>query len=86
MQHTLQEFQEEFVPQLEQLPGFQGLVVAVNWRGGTACALSLWETQEAMRGSAEMAGQARATTQSRGQPAREPIHDDFEVVLAKLPT
>jgi heme-degrading monooxygenase HmoA len=86
MEQTLKEFQTDFVPQLEQLPGFEGLVVAVNWRGGTACALSLWETQEAMRGSAQIAGQARTTAQTRGQPARDPIHDDYEVVLAKLPS
>ncbi|HEV3228694.1 MAG TPA: hypothetical protein VGY97_04410 [Solirubrobacteraceae bacterium] len=85
MQEALQEFQEEFVPALEQLPGFHGLVVGVDWRGGKAAALSLWETREAMAASAEVADQARATAQSRGQPAREPINDDYEVVLEKLP-
>jgi heme-degrading monooxygenase HmoA len=84
MEETLQEFRNEFVPVLEKMPGFHGLVVGVDYRSGKACALSLWESQEAMTASDEVASQARASAESRVEPSRAPINDHYEVVVEKM--
>ena len=84
MEDALKEFQQEFAPQLEKQPGFHSLVVAVDWRGGKACALSLWESREALTASDQVADQARASAESRAQPGRDPSHDNYEVVLEKI--
>jgi heme-degrading monooxygenase HmoA len=82
---TLRGFQEGALPQFEQLPGYKGVLVAVNYAEGKAAAITFWETQDNMRASDRLADQARAAAleqaQGSSEPTREPIVDHYEVLV-----
>ena len=84
---TVKGFEEGALAQFEQMPGYKGVLVAVNQAEGKACAITFWETRENMRESDKLADQARdaALEQATGtrQPTREPIVDHYEVVLQR---
>ncbi len=80
---AVQEFEEQQLPAIEQLPGFEGVYVMVDNRGGIAAALTLWETQEGLKNSETLAQQAREAAIQTAGPERPPLIDQFEVVLQK---
>jgi heme-degrading monooxygenase HmoA len=82
---TLQQFEQEELPALEQQPGFEGILVLVDRGGGTAAAISLWDTQEHLRASEEVADRAREKAMETAQlrPRRDPVVDRYEVVMRK---
>jgi hypothetical protein len=86
MKGLLEEFERDQLPAIEQLKGYEGGFVAVDWSAGKAAAVSFWETKEDMEASEKLAGEARQkaldTTQP-GEPAREPIVDHYEVVIRR---
>lgn len=83
IEETIKEFEEEHLPALEEAPGFQGIMVGVDWNSGRAAAVTFWETREALEESEQAADRARTAAIDRAEPVREPIIDRYEVVLQR---
>lgn len=81
--HTLADFQDRQLPEIEKQDGYQGVVLMVNQRTGQAAAITFWENEVTMRHSEQAAGAAVQAAVDRGQPSREPIIDRYEVVLRR---
>lgn len=75
----------EYVRGLEESPGFAGYMLGVDWNGGKATAVSLWETRDNLEASDRQAERARTERTERAQPSREPIVDRYEVVFRREP-
>ena len=82
---TLEEFEQQHLPKLEQLPGYRGVWAAVDYMGGRALAITYWESLEALHGSDALADEVRAAAVTRAgvDRNRPPIIDRYEVVLQK---
>jgi hypothetical protein len=78
---TVRQFEEEALPRLEQQPGFRGITVGVNYQGGQAVAIALWETKADMSRSEKLAAEARKQAVATAEPSRTPIVDHYEVVI-----
>jgi heme-degrading monooxygenase HmoA len=78
---TVRQFEEEALPRLERQPGFRGITVGVNYQGGQAVAVALWETEADMSRSEELAAEAREQAVVTVGPSRAPIVDHYEVVI-----
>jgi heme-degrading monooxygenase HmoA len=62
--------QENIVPTLQEVEGFEGLCLLVERQSGKVLTITLWESEEAMRASEEEANQLRS--EHRGQWAQVP--------------
>jgi hypothetical protein len=84
---TLAEFQEKFLPDIEQQPGYKGMWCGVDFTGGRAVAVTYWESDETMRASSKVTDKARAAAVTRSGVDRDrpPVTDHYEVVLQKEP-
>ena len=80
---TIRGFEEGELRLVEQCPGFKGVVVMVNRASGQAAAITYWESEEDMRESEKVAGQAVQAALERSEPSREPVIDRYEVVLQR---
>ncbi len=49
-------------PEVQQMAGFRGAYTLFNRKSGKAMLITLWDTEEAMQASAEVAKQVRART------------------------
>jgi heme-degrading monooxygenase HmoA len=78
---TVQRFQEDDLPRLEQQEGFSGITVGINPGTGQAVAVVLWESEAAMRESEKLAAEVRDRAVATAKPSREPVVDHYEVVL-----
>ncbi len=81
----LRQIREDVVPQLQQQDGFKGFVVFDNRQSGKLIGFSLWESEQAMRASEEVADRTRR--ESAG------VMDDtiagverYEVALFEVPS
>jgi len=83
LEETIREFEEEQLPAIEEQPGFAGFFMGVDYNAGRAAAISFWDSREDMEASARMAGQARDQVAATAQAPREPIVDQYEVVISK---
>jgi heme-degrading monooxygenase HmoA len=83
IEETVREFEEQYLPALENSAGFQGIFVGVDRGSGKAAAVTFWESREALEQSDRAADQARDAALERTEPAREPIVDRYEVVLQR---
>ena len=54
--------QDEVLPAASRLPGFKGFYSLIDAESGRALTLTLWESEEAERASAEAANRIRAGT------------------------
>jgi heme-degrading monooxygenase HmoA len=57
---AIRQAREDLVPRLEQLDGFRGGYVLVDRQNGKTLAVTLWESEEAMRASEEEANTLRS--------------------------
>jgi heme-degrading monooxygenase HmoA len=80
---AIADFESEELPQLERMQGFEGIMLAVDWKAGRVCAISYWATAADLKASDQLAAQARARAEATAQPSREPIVDRYEVVLRR---
>jgi heme-degrading monooxygenase HmoA len=80
---TVQEFEQQQLPAIEQQTGYRGVMVLLNRGGGQAAAVTFWETEADLRESEKLAGRAREAAVVTAQPAREPIVDRYEVIIRK---
>jgi hypothetical protein len=78
---TVREFEEEALPRLEQRPGFRGITVGVDYQGGKAVALALWDSEADMSRSEKLAAEVRDRAVATAGPSRTPIVDHYEVVI-----
>jgi heme-degrading monooxygenase HmoA len=84
LNETVQQFEQQFLPALEQMSGFGGCVVMLDQKAGKAAAMTFWETDQDMRASDKLADEARAAAEAQQSgPVREPIIDHYEVVLRR---
>jgi heme-degrading monooxygenase HmoA len=83
IEETKRQFEEQALGQLEQQPGFRGITVGVNYKSGKAVAVTLWETERDLRQSEKLADEARAQAVSTAKPSRDPIVDDYEVIVSR---
>ncbi len=83
LEETIREFQEEQLPAIEAQGGFEGFFLGVDYSGGRAAAISFWESKEALDASGRLAAQARDQAAETAQAPREPIVDQYEVVIRK---
>jgi heme-degrading monooxygenase HmoA len=77
---ALAHYREQVVPRVRNLPGFVGAAVHVDRRTGTRLGLSMWETEEALRGS-EQVSQAVRTDMVPATSGRVIEVDQFELLL-----
>ena len=83
IEETTRQFEDESLEALAQQPGFRGITVAVNRRSGKAVTLTLWETEADLRQSAKLADEARQQAVATAKPERDPIVDDYEVLVSR---
>jgi len=83
IEETARQFEDETLDALAQQPGFRGITVGVNRRSGKAVALTLWETEADMRQSEKLADAAREQAVATAKPERDPIVDDYEVIVSR---
>jgi heme-degrading monooxygenase HmoA len=80
---TVQQFEEHALPGLEAKQGFKGITAGVNPATGQAFTVTVWETEEDMRASEELATEARDQAVETARPSRDPIVDHYEVVVQR---
>jgi hypothetical protein len=75
-------FQEEILPRIRELPGFEGVAVLVT-PDGKGMVVSFWETEEDVEASAGLAASAveEFVTVYRAPPGRE----HYRVAYAEMP-
>jgi heme-degrading monooxygenase HmoA len=83
IEETTRQFEDESLDALAQQPGFRGITVGVNRRSGKAVTLTLWETEADMQQSAKLADEARQQAVATAKPERDPIVDDYEVLVSR---
>jgi heme-degrading monooxygenase HmoA len=83
LDRTVEEFQQESLPVLEQQSGFSGVAVMVDENAGKAAAITFWESRDDMRATDKLAEEMRARAEQTAQAQREPVVDHYEVRLRK---
>ncbi len=82
VEYELQASQANAVPRLRQMPGYRGLLFLLDRSTGQSMAVTLWENEQALRRSEEMARQVREQTVGGGpQPALIESIDRYEVLV-----
>jgi hypothetical protein len=74
---------EEILPQVRQLGGFRGFVSLIDRERGRTKLITLWESDEALRGSEEPANDLRRRA-AEGAASRVVGVERYEVALAEL--
>jgi hypothetical protein len=75
--------QDEILPQVRQLGGFKGIVSLIDRERGRTKLITLWESDDALRGSEEQANQLRERA-AEGAASRIVGVERYEVALAEL--
>jgi heme-degrading monooxygenase HmoA len=83
LDRTVEEFQQESLPVLEQQSGFSGVAVMVDENAGKAAAITFWESRDDMRATDKLAEEMRTRAEQTAQAQREPVVDHYEVRLRK---
>ena len=73
--------EEVVLPLLRGLDGFQGFTVLGDRSSGTFIAISVWESEDAMRASEEAVKQPRKDAADAAEARSEPTVERYEVVL-----
>jgi quinol monooxygenase YgiN len=69
------------LPRISQLPGFRGYIVLGNRNSGKALGITLWNDQEAMEESDQIARQIRPQVEAATEGTMKSV-ENFEVLLA----
>ena len=80
---TIRDFEEGQLKQLEQQPGYKGVMIGIDRSEGKSVAITFWESAENLRASDKLADQARQQALDAVKPSREPIIDRYEIVVQK---
>src|SRR5919112_3134297 len=81
----LREIREDVVPQLQQQDGFKGFVVFDNRQSGKLVGFSLWESEQAMRASEEVADRTRRESAQTMSDTIAGV-ERYEVALFEVPS
>ena len=81
LHQTVQEFEEQSLPLLEQQNGFEGVLVLTDEGTGKAAAVTFWASMDDLKATEELAQELRAKAETMAQAEREPVVDHYEVVL-----
>ena len=58
--------QENILPRVQEVDGFEGVYFLVDRQSGKALTITLWESEEALRGSEEEANRLRSESAEAG--------------------
>ncbi|MGH2689937.1 MAG: antibiotic biosynthesis monooxygenase, partial [Actinomycetota bacterium] len=64
LEETISSFEQTVVAPVQQQPGYAGIGLAVNREDGSAIAFTLWQTEEAMHDSEQVAQSLRTQVAS----------------------
>jgi hypothetical protein len=81
----LREIREDVLPQLQQQDGFKGFIVLDNRQSGKLMGFSLWESEQAMQASEEVADRTRRESAQTMSDTIAGI-ERYEVALFEVPS
>jgi heme-degrading monooxygenase HmoA len=85
MDDTTRHIQEQVLPQLQQLDGFQGFIALRDRGSGRLRGVALWESEEALRATEEAAARIRGeVTEATGGTIASV--ENYEVVVFETPS
>ena len=84
LHETVQEFEEQSLPVLEQQNGFEGVMVLTDEGAGKAAAITFWASMDDLRATEKLAEEMRSRAETTAQAEREPVVDHYEIVLEKV--
>ena len=73
-------FEQETLPQIQRLDGFQGYVLLGDRSNGTAIAITYWDSAEAMQASEEAVNQPREQAAEAAGARSAPTVERYEVI------
>jgi|tagenome__1003787_1003787.scaffolds.fasta_scaffold15679419_1 heme-degrading monooxygenase HmoA len=73
-------FRNTLLGQLEQMPGFQDAMLMIDREHGDALAITMWDSEDAMRESEQRADGMRSESASQMEAAVTSV-ERFEIVL-----
>ena len=76
------QFEEQTVPVLKALAGYQGYALLADRGSGAAMAVTYWESEEALRGSDDAVKAERERAAETAEAAAGPTVERYEVVSA----
>jgi heme-degrading monooxygenase HmoA len=79
LQSSLGWFREETLPKLEEAPGYESIFFGVNREDGTAAAVTLWQSEDALRASETVEEAVRTEATKRAGVAPGRVVNRFEV-------
>lgn len=71
--------QEQVIPAAQKMPGFKGMIALADRSSGRMIGITLWESEDAMRQSAQAANQLRSASAASGGAEIVSV-EQFEVV------
>jgi heme-degrading monooxygenase HmoA len=85
MDDAARHLQEQVLPQLQQLDGFEGFIAVRDRENGRLRGLALWESEDALRATDEAAARIRGTvTEATGGTIASV--ENYEVVVFEAPS
>jgi heme-degrading monooxygenase HmoA len=85
MDDAARHLQEQVLPQLEQLDGFEGFIAVRDRENGRLRGLALWESEDALRATDEAAARIRGgVTEATGGTIASV--ENYEVVVFEAPS
>jgi heme-degrading monooxygenase HmoA len=75
---------ETTVPAVKQIDGNKGLISLIDRQTGKSIAITLWETEDALRASEEEANKLRREAADRLGGAGEPTVERYEVAVYEV--
>jgi len=74
-------FREQVGAAAKKLTGFKGSYFLVDRKSGKIMGIALWDTEENLRASSEIAGQLRAGITKAAAAAKPPVVEIYEVAV-----
>lgn len=81
LDEAIRQYRDETLPAAQAQAGFAGGMLLADRRAGTAMSITLWETEENMADSEQMASQQRAQVGATAGASTEPLVARYEVAV-----
>jgi len=82
LEESVRRGREETLPDARKLDGFRGAIALLDRRSGRHMVISLWESEEAMRASEDVASELRERQLTEGEQVASV--DRYEVAMLEL--
>ena len=79
---AIREVQQNVLPRTEQLDGYKGAYFLVDRENGKSLAVTLWESEEAMRASEDAANSLRSEIADALEQERRSVDEDLRRLTA----